>query len=84
MRTFESMTPEKPIRGWAAGAARFAPVRFLSAVVVETYGKLLMALDCESGDPNVRQLEPAGRVAAADRRASSRRLSPRDGYGILP
>jgi hypothetical protein len=29
----------------------------------------------ESGEPHFRQLEPAGPVAAADRRTSSRRLS---------
>jgi hypothetical protein len=44
---------------------RFGPVRFLSAVVVRTDGKLLMALDCDGGEPKLRELEPAGRLVAA-------------------
>ena len=40
-------------------------VRFLSAVALATDGKLLMALDCDGGQPEFRQLEPARQVAAA-------------------
>jgi uncharacterized protein (DUF433 family) len=35
------------------------------------------------GDPNVRQLEPSGRLAEANRGASIRRVSSRDGHGAF-
>jgi hypothetical protein len=39
-------------------------VRFLSAVAAATHGKLLMALDCDDGEPKFHQLEPDRRLAA--------------------
>lgn len=38
-------------------------VRFLLAVAAATHGKLLMVLDWDGGEPNVRQLEPHFRMA---------------------
>jgi hypothetical protein len=53
---------------------------------INEVGLVISSLDQRLGvgGPHFRQLEPAGRVATADRRASSRRLSPRDDHGILP
>jgi hypothetical protein len=61
-----------------------ARVRFLSSLTAAIPRNLLTALDEWNGEPKFHELEPARRVVAADRRASSRRLSLRDGHGILP
>ena len=38
----------------------------------------------EAGEPDFHQLEPDGRLVEADRGASRRRVSPRDGCCVLP
>src|SRR4030095_14711129 len=60
-------------------------VRFLSAVSGADYCKLLMALDCGSGDPDFHQLEPDGELAKPAPGASKSRIVKRAGvYESLP
>jgi hypothetical protein len=56
----------------AAGASRIARRSACSRFGTE-----------EVGEPNFHELQPDGGLAAADRGASSRRLSPRDRAGIV-
>jgi hypothetical protein len=48
-------------------------VRFLFAIAAATAGKLLTALEGLGGEPDVRQLEPLGPVAASGQRCGGRR-----------
>jgi hypothetical protein len=52
-------------------------VRFLSAVLAATDGKLLKALDEESGEPKFRQLEPDPRMVAPATRSPGGVLTSR-------